>query len=224
MHLLLQFKLLKYGAKKSLRKCADAGAEAEAVAEAEAEAEVEAEAEAAPVQEGADETLSEEASGQLKAAAAAIAAADKSHSSEQLPGPPSEELPGPPNEGEDATAVKTVATKEVVAAAGAVVAEDEEAMDKKKKIAATIFAPLAEKITEYILDHQDEAAQEDRWRTTIKREMKESFRVQRGAINKQREASDSRFDMLREAIDSRFDMQREAIDKLVKNFANVNQG
>ena len=37
-------------------------------------------------------------------------------------------------------------------------------------------ALLAGQITEYILDHQDDAAQEDRWRTTMKREMSKSFR------------------------------------------------
>ena len=146
----------------------------------------------------ADETLSEEASVQLKAAAAA--AADKSHSSE--------ELPGPANEGEDATAVKTVATEVVVTELVATeLVEDEEAMVKNKKIAERI-KPLAEKITEYILDHQDDAAQEDRWRTTMKRDMVRSFREQRVESDKQRVESDK---------------QREAIDKLVKNFANANQ-
>ena len=131
----------------------------------------------------ADETLSEEASVQLKAAAAA--AADKSHSSE--------ELPGPANEGEDATAVKTVATQVVVAAAGAVVAEDEEAMVKNKKIAERI-KPLAEKITEYILDHQDDAAQEERWRTTMKRDMAKSFREQREEAQKVKEEVHAKMD------------------------------
>ena len=43
------------------------------------------------------------------------------------------------------------------------------------------ITPLAKKVTEYILDHQDDAAQEDRWRTTMKRKMSESFRLQREA-------------------------------------------
>ena len=38
------------------------------------------------------------------------------------------------------------------------------------------ITPLAEKIMEYILDHQDDAAQEDRWRTTMKRDMGKNFR------------------------------------------------
>ena len=44
------------------------------------------------------------------------------------------------------------------------------------------IAPLAKKVTEYILNHQDDAAQEDRWRTTMKREMGRSFRKQRDAM------------------------------------------
>ena len=162
----------------------------------------------APVKEKA-ETLSEEASVQLKAAASANAAADKSYSSEELPA----------NNNADATAVKTVA-----AAAGAVVAKDgAEAMDRKKKIAEKI-GPLAEKITEYILDHQDDAAQEDRWRTTMKRDMVKSFREQREANEKSFHAQREESEKQREAINSRFDTQREAIDTLAKNFANANQG
>ena len=38
------------------------------------------------------------------------------------------------------------------------------------------IAKLAEKITEYIINHQDDAAQEDRWRTIMKREMTNNFR------------------------------------------------
>ena len=44
--------------------------------------------------------------------------------------------------------------------------------------------PLAEKIAEYISAHQDDAAQEDRWRTTMKRETMKRFREQREAIDK----------------------------------------
>ena len=45
------------------------------------------------------------------------------------------------------------------------------------------IAPLAEKATEYILDHQDDAAQEDRWRTTMKRDTMKRFREQRETID-----------------------------------------
>ena len=50
--------------------------------------------------------------------------------------------------------------------------------------------PLAKKITEYILDHQDDAAQEDRWRTTMKRETMKCFREQREESGNQRAAID----------------------------------
>ena len=74
---------------------------------------------------------------------------------------------------------------------------------------------LAKKITAYILDHQDDAAQEDHWRTKMQRKMSESFRAQREAIDR----LNSRFDNV--------DMQLEAIDEVrqlvndVKNLANL---
>ena len=49
------------------------------------------------------------------------------------------------------------------------------------------IAPLAEKVTDHILDHQDDAAQEDRWRTTMKREIGRSFRRQNKKIDQQRD-------------------------------------
>ena len=49
------------------------------------------------------------------------------------------------------------------------------------------MAPLAREITTYILDHQDDAAQEDRWRTTMKREMDKSFRKLETDMQAQRE-------------------------------------
>ena len=70
-----------------------------------------------------------------------------------------------------------VEVKAVLKASVAVVAVGEAPV----KATAT---PLAEKITEYIIDHQDDAAQEDRWRTTMKRDMVKSFRVQREATLK----------------------------------------
>ena len=84
------------------------------------------------------------------------------------------------------------------------------------------IAPLAEKITEYILDHQDDAAQEDRWRTTMKRETMKCFREQREASDKQSEASEKSFRAQRDESDK----QREAIDevhKLVKKLVNANR-
>ena len=67
------------------------------------------------------------------------------------------------------------------------------------------IAPLAREITTYILDHQDDAAQEDRWRTTMKRDMSKSFREQRAASEKNFHAQHEESDKQREAIDSRFD-------------------
>jgi hypothetical protein len=78
-------------------------------------------------------------------------------------------------------------------------AEAEAEAEAAKKMAA-------KKITEYIIDHQDDAAQEDRWRTTMKREMAKSFREQRDAIGR----LDSQFDVQRKAID----VQRKAIDEM----------
>ena len=65
----------------------------------------------------------------------------------------------------------------------------EEVEDKGKTFAEKI-EPLAKKITEYILDHQDDAAQEDRWRTTMKRETMKCFREQREESGNQRAAID----------------------------------
>ena len=58
---------------------------------------------------------------------------------------------------------------------------------KKQKTFAEEITPLAEKVTQYILDHQDDAAQEDRWRTTMKRDMAKSFRAQREEVQKVKE-------------------------------------
>jgi hypothetical protein len=65
----------------------------------------------------------------------------------------------------------------------------EEVEDKGKTFAEKV-EPLAKKITAYILDHQDDAAQEDRWRTTMKRETMKCFREQREASGNQRAAID----------------------------------
>ena len=81
------------------------------------------------------------------------------------------------------------------------------------------ITPLAKKVTEYILDHQDDAAQEDRWRTTMKRKMSESFRLQREAAKKQRELIDSQFDRQREEVQSmqqRFDLMHSKLDETIQ--------
>ena len=63
----------------------------------------------------------------------------------------------------------------------------ETALDFSEKI-----APLAGKITEYIHDHQDDAAQEDRWRTTMKRDMGKSFRM----VKEDMQAMDDKLDRI----------------------------
>ena len=73
------------------------------------------------------------------------------------------------------------------------------ALDKERSAvnseeAAKKIAPLAKQITEYILDHQDDAAQEDRWRTTMKRDMAKSFREQREEAQKVKEEVHAKMD------------------------------
>ena len=80
---------------------------------------------------------------------------------------------------------------------------DGQGKDKEKTLAQQI-APLTAKITEYINKHQDDAAQEELWRTNMKRDTMEGFKQQREAINKQGEAIRNE---VREAIEK----QREAI-------------
>ena len=90
--------------------------------------------------------------------------------------------------------------------------KDERGEDKEETFAQKI-APLAEKITKYINDHQDDAAQEDRWRTTMKREAMKRFREQREAIDTQGGAITE----VRRAIDQ----QREAtaeVHRLIVKF------
>ena len=86
---------------------------------------------------------------------------------------------------------------------------------QKEETFAQKIAPLAEKITEYINDHQDDAAQEDRWRTTMKRETMKRFREQREATDTQGEAIAE----VRRAIDQ----QREAtaeVHRLIVKIGN----
>ena len=89
-------------------------------------------------------------------------------------------------------------------------AVDGQGKDTKDTFAEKI-TPLAEKITEYINDHQDDAAQEDRWRTTMKRETMKRFREQHEAISKQHKAIAE----VRQAI--------AEVHQLIKKIANTNQ-
>ena len=117
---------------------------------------------------------------------------------------------------------------------GAAAAEKLKAMQggaEKEKTFAETIAPLAEKVTAYILDHQDDAAQEDRWRTTMKRKMSESFRAQREAAKKQRESIDGQFNRQREEVQKvetevqsmqhRFDDVHSKLDETIQLVRNL---
>ena len=130
-------------------------------------------------------------------------------------------------QGEEKLPIEEAATLEVSSAAeasgeGAAAAEKLKATQggaEKEKTFAETIAPLAEKVTAYILDHQDDAAQEDRWRTTMKRKMSESFRAQREAAKKQREVIDGQFKRQREEVQSmqqRFDLVHSKLDETIQ--------
>ena len=91
------------------------------------------------------------------------------------------------------TRTETVTAVETETVTVAEIEETAEQGQRTTAVARTFaekIAPLAKQITDYILDHQDDAAQEDRWRTTMKRETMKCFREQREAIDKQCEAID----------------------------------
>ena len=97
--------------------------------------------------------------------------------------------------------------------------EERSAVNSETAIFSEKIAPLAGKITEYIHDHQDDAAQEDRWRTTMKRKMSESFRAQREAAKKQREVIDGQFKRQREegqSMQQRFDLVHSKLDETIQ--------
>ena len=76
------------------------------------------------------------------------------------------------------------------------------------------IAPLARKITEYINGHQDDAAREDRWRTTMQRETMKRFRELRDT---QAEAIAE----VRQAIDKQREATAELRQLIVAGFANA---
>ena len=95
--------------------------------------------------------------------------------------------------------------------------------EKEKTFAETI-APLAEKVTAYILDHQDDAAQEDRWRTTMKRDMGKSFRIQHKAIDKQRDEVQKVQEVQRsmqQRLDEVHSKVDEKLDRIVKDLGRL---
>ena len=82
--------------------------------------------------------------------------------------------------------------------------------------------PLAEKIAEYISTHQEDTAQEDRWRTTMKREIMKRFREQREAIETQGQVISTQGEAIAE-VRRAIDQQREAtaeVHRLIVKIGN----
>ena len=81
--------------------------------------------------------------------------------------------------------------------------------------------PLADKITEYIQDHQDDAAQEERWRTTMKRDMGKSFRK----VKAEMQSMHQRFDHVQQSMNQRLDevhsKMDEKLDQIVKDLGRL---
>ena len=100
-------------------------------------------------------------------------------------------------------------------------------MFEETRLFEETIAPLAKQITEYIRDHQDDVAQEERWRTSMKRDISKNFRMQhevstttaenfRKAANEQRELVDSQFNKQREEMQA----MHSKLDQLVERLAN----
>ena len=89
----------------------------------------------------------------------------------------------------------------------------------------TSSVKLAEKITEYILDHQDDAAQEDRWRTIMKRDITKSFHKLATDMQAQREEirHEVRED-IRKGVQGRLDDVLSKLDQLVEARATDARG
>jgi hypothetical protein len=116
--------------------------------------------------------------------------------------------------------VEAAAAVEEEEAGGIVAATEKWATDKahasvnegedKEETFAEKIKPLAEKITEYIIDHQDDAAQEDRWRTIMKRDMVKSFKKSKEAVQK----VETEMQRQREEIQGRFADVLSKLDQL----------
>ena len=85
----------------------------------------------------------------------------------------------------------------------------EERSAVNSETAAEKISPLAEKITEYILDHQDDAAQEDRWRTIMKRDMTKSFKKVEAGVQKVKEE-------VQQSMQHRFDEMHSKMDETLR--------
>ena len=103
------------------------------------------------------------------------------------------------------------------------VTRGEETPHVEGKTLAEKIAPLAEKITEYILDHQDDAAQEDRWRTTMKRDMSKSFKKVKEEVRKVKEEVKAGVQKAETEMQQRFEDVHAKMDEtiqLVKDLAD----
>ena len=115
----------------------------------------------------------------------------------------------------------TEASKEAAAEVAAAAVEETVAHRGSLKTFAENIAPLAKAITEYIIDHQDDAAQGEHWRTTMKRDIAKNFRLQRedahkieAEVKRQREETES---MQKKFQDAQSKMD-EKLDRIVKSF------
>ena len=63
-------------------------------------------------------------------------------------------------------------------------ATQEEEKAAEETATSETVASLAKEITEYIIDHQDDVAQEERWRSNMKRGVDQGFRLQRETAQK----------------------------------------
>ena len=70
-------------------------------------------------------------------------------------------------------------------------------------------ATLAQKITGYIVDHQDDAAQEDRWRTIMKRDMTKSFKKVEAGVQKVETGVQKRFEDVHSKMDETIQLVKE---------------
>ena len=100
-------------------------------------------------------------------------------------------------------------------------------MFEETRLFEETITPLAKQITKYIRDHEDNVAQEKRWRTSMKRDISKNFRMQhevstttaknfRKAANEQRELVDSQFNKQREEMQA----MHSKLDQLVERLAN----
>ena len=76
------------------------------------------------------------------------------------------------------------------------------------------ITPLAKKITEYIIDHQDDIAQEERWRTTMKRDTAKSFRRVEAEAQSRFDRQHEEVQKVEAEMNRRFDSQQKAMQAI----------